>query len=336
MRRLTLLTVITVAASVPASFGAGDQKEASKEYLKAQPAIVIPGGGGAFDWMLVDDKRRCLLAAHKGKGTLEVLDLTSGKLKGSPKVGECQGVAISEKDKLYFAGDAQESKVVILNADTLKIEGEIKVPGEIDAMAYDEKNAKLYVDHDDGDDVWVVDGHSKKIVSTIKVSGMPEYIDVDAKNNKIYQNLKTSNSVAVIDPSSMTIESTWSTEPAQRPHGLAIDEKQQRLYSAGGNGILVSIDLKTGKVISSVKIAPGADQISYDPEKQRLYCACGKKKEGSTISIVDCAAEKLALLQNLTVSPGAHTLAVDPKTHSVWISYMNGTNSYLQCFESVN
>jgi len=64
--------------------------------------------------------------------------------------------------------------------------------------------------------------------------------------------------------------------PATKPHGSALDAQGNRLFVVGANGKLVSIDLKFGKVTSSVDIAAKVDQIAYDAELKRVYCASGE------------------------------------------------------------
>jgi DNA-binding beta-propeller fold protein YncE len=303
--------------------GAGESVAAGHA-LKPGKVIKMPGGAGKFDWMMVDARTDCLLAGHKGVGTLDVLDLKNDKLKASLKVGECQGVAAS--DKYYFAGDAEEQKVVLIDAASLKTVGEIKVPGEIDAIAYDAKNDKLYADHDDGKDVWVIDVPSRKVMKTIDIGGVPEYLEVDGSGMLVFQNNKTGNTIDVINTKEHKIDARWSTAPAEKPHGLALDEKQKRIYTAGDNGFVVSIDLDTGKPVSSVSIPLGADQIAFDSELKRLYCACRQK---DVITVVDCSGPSLRVLQNLPVAAGTHTLTVDPRRHTVWYSYANNTGSFL-------
>ena len=130
----------------------------------------------------------------------------------------------------------------------------------------------------------------------------------------------------MIDPATHTVTATWSTAPATGPHGLAVDEKAHRLFSAGKNGKLAAIDTRTGKVIGSANIEPGVDQIGIDPALKRIYCACGS----GAISVVGEMPDGVALLGDVPVTPGTHTLAVDPKTHAVWISYANAHDSYVQ------
>jgi DNA-binding beta-propeller fold protein YncE len=295
--------------------------------LTPQKPVKVSGGPGAYDWMVVDAPMRHLLAAHKGVKTLAVLDLDSEAMLPAVQTGETQGIAVAEKEGKIFVGDALEQKIVILDRKSLQKTGEIKVTGPVDAMTYEPNTGMIYAGHDDGTELWVIDAKSERIVTAIKIPGAPEWVEYDPASDRIYQNIKEGDTVQVIDPASNTIESVWSTAPATGPHGLAIDGKRQRLFTAGKNGKLVLIDMKTGKSIATADIGKGVDQIAFDPNAQRIYCACT-----GVISVVEETKDGLNSLGNVTAPKGAHTLAIDPKTHAVWVSYNDDKESYLQKF----
>ncbi len=46
----------------------------SATLMIAKKRIMVPSGGGAWDWMAVDNGKRRLLATHKGQGAVEILD----------------------------------------------------------------------------------------------------------------------------------------------------------------------------------------------------------------------------------------------------------------------
>ncbi len=292
--------------------------------LTAQKPIVIPGGAGGFDWMLVDSHSNRVFATHKGTKTVAVVDLKTDTPLPSIPVGTAQGVAFDLSDNKIFFGDDEEHKVVIVDYTTLKKTNEIAVTGPVDDVLYCPKNGMVYADHDDGEDIWVIDAKTEKIVSTITIPTAPEKIEYDKASDRIYQNIKSNNTVVVIDPATNKVEKTFDTAPATGPHGMVVDGKTQRLFSAGSNGKLVVIDLKTGKVISTVDIEKGVDQIAFDQGNQRIYCACR-----GAISVVQETGDGAKLLGNVTTPRGSHTIAVDTKTHAVWTCYSDSQDSYL-------
>src|SRR5579871_2840263 len=292
------------------------------EPLKAQKPITIPGGAGGFDWMRVDGNSDRVFATHKGTKSVAIVDLKTDTVLPSVEVGTAQGIAIDRRDNKIFLGDEEEHKVVILDYTTLKKTGEVAVTGPVDDVTYCRKNGMVYADCDDGTDVWVIDAKTEKIVTTVKIPEAPEKIEYDRTSDRLYQNIKSNNTIQVIDPSTNKVEKTIDTAPATGPHGLVIDSKKQRLYSAGSNGKLVVVDMKAGKVIANVDIEKGVDQIAYDPGNQRIYCACH-----GAISVVEATDDGAKLLGNVKAPNGAHTITVDPKTHAVWTCYADAHDS---------
>ena len=294
--------------------------------LAAEEPIVVPDSKGGFDYLQVDEPLRRLLANHTGNNTLDVFELDSGKLIKHVPTGKAQGVAVDTKADKYFVSVSREKLVVIINRQTLEKIGEVKLTGPADAITLDSKNGCLYVGHDDANEVWVVNGQSQSIVATISIPEGPEYVLYDPASDRIFQNIKSNDSLLVIDPGSNTIKERWPTAPAKRPHGLAFDGSTHRLFCAGANGKLAVIDSNSGKVLTSVDIANGVDQIAFDAMKKRVYCASST----GVISVIEETAEGAASLGNVKTAPGAKTITVDPKTHAVWIAYADKEHSYVR------
>jgi DNA-binding beta-propeller fold protein YncE len=295
--------------------------------LKASTPLKLSGKVGGFDFMEVDAVNQRLLAAHKGAGTLVLMDLKTGNFLPEVAVGQVQGVAVDNLTGTYVLGDADEHKIVFVDVKSLKKTGELDVGGPVDAIVFDPKNGMAYADEDDGTRIWVVNVKQQKLVATITIPGVPEVIAYDPNTDKIYQNIKTKDSLVVINPATNKIEAEWSTLPAAAPHGLVINSEMGRAYVAGYNGKLVGIDLKSGKVITRAKIAPGTDQIAWDAIDKRIYCA-----SKGFISAVKETDSGLEALEDVPDHAGAHTLSVDSKRHQVWISYTDKSDSYLQKF----
>ncbi|MEY2603652.1 MAG: hypothetical protein QOH31_1433 [Verrucomicrobiota bacterium] len=300
--------------------------------LLAEPApltlgqpIVVPGTKGRFDYLQIDEGLNRLLAAHTANGTLDIISLPDGKLIKSVSTGKTQGAVVDTDHNQYYASVSAEKKLAIIDRQTLEITGTVSLPGPADALAYNSKNGLVYVCHDDGEDVWVVDPSTRKIVTAVKIPTQPEFVVYDPVTDKVFQNIKSQPVTLVIDPGPNLVAATWSTIPAQGPHGLAVNPKTHRLFSAGKNGKLVVLDSVSGKSLGSVDIAEGVDQIAFDPGNQRIYCAAGQGK----LTVLQETEEAVKSLGDVATPAGTHTLAVDPNTHSVWIAFAKGEESYV-------
>ncbi len=319
---LALVIVAAPLANVTETFSFA----ADAPPLIAEQPIVVPDSKGGFDYLQVDEVQRRLLANHTGNNTLDVFDIDTGKLLKHVPTGKAQGVAVDSKAGKYFVSVSREKLVVVINSQTLEKTGEIKLTGPADALVLDPKNDCLYVGHDDATDLWVINTKTEKIVATITIPEGPEFVLYDPTSDKIFQNIKSNDSLLVIDPVSNTVKQIWPTAPAKHPHGLALNTKTHRLFCAGQNGKLAVMDSASGKVITTVDIAPGIDQIAFDQEKQRVYCASST----GVISVVEETADGAKFLGNVKTAPGAKTITVDPKTHAVWIAYADKQHSYVR------
>lgn len=294
--------------------------------LTAGVPIQVADSKGGFDFLEVDPVHRRLLADHTGNGTLDIFDLDSGKLLKQVPTGAAQGVAIDLANDKYYVSVSKEKLMVIVDGKSMEKTGEVKLSGPGDALVFNSKNRMVYVGHDDGSELWVIDPAAQKVVGSISISEAPEYAIYDEATDRLFQNIKSNDSLLVIDPVTNAVKERWPTAPAKSPHGLAFDGKSHRLFCAGGNGILAAIDSTTGKLVGSVNIAPGVDQIAFDPETKRIYCA----SRTGVLSIVEEKSDGgIAALADVKTAVGAKTLAIDPKTHSVWVAYADEEQSYI-------
>ena len=293
--------------------------------LVAGQPIALAGTKGGFDFLEIDATKHRLLADHTGNGSLDVIDLADGKLIKSIPTGSAQGVAVDEAGGKYYVSVSKQKKFVIVDRETLAVTGEVALGGPADALAFDPKNGCAYVGHDDEKELWVVDVKAAKVVASVPIAEGPEYVIYDAASDRIFQNIKSNDTVSVISPGTNTVTESWTTKPAAKPHGLAMEAKTNRLFIAGTNGELVVLDAKSGKVTGSAKIAPGVDQIAFDPGLRRVYCA----SSSGVISVVQITDSGATSLGDVKTAKGAKTLTVDTATHAVWTAYAEGTSAYV-------
>jgi hypothetical protein len=297
--------------------------------LVPQPPMELSGTQGKFDFIKVDSARNRLLACHTQNGSLDVIDLTSGKLVKSVATGNAQGVAIDDKSGRYFVSCSKPPKMVVVDSAKLGVAGEVALPEAADLVAYSPVMDRAYVCNDEKPEMWVIDPNTKQILSTLTFPGAGmEDLGFNDEGTVLFQCLKESSQLAKIDLKEGKIVTQWPTAPVEKPHGLAMVPGTDSVLVVGGNGKLVLMSLSTGQVIASTDVSPRIDEIAYDPELRRVYCASGL----GTISVVSLEQNKLTTLAPLPSSQGAHSIAVDPKTHAVWIVFAKDGKAYVQSF----
>jgi DNA-binding beta-propeller fold protein YncE len=301
---------------------------AADSLIPGNPVELI-GTQGKFDFIKIDSANNRLLACHTGNGSLDVIDVTTSKLIKTIPTGNAQGVAIDSENHRYFVSVSKPPKMVIVDSTKLDVIAEVALPGPADLVAYHPETNRVFVCNDDKPEMWVIDPSEKKIVSTINFpGGGMEDLGFDSQDTFLFQCLKDSSEIAKLDLKTEKVVAQWSTSPADKPHGLAMVPGTDQVFIVGGTGKLGLFNLSTGQMVGTADVSPKVDEIAYDPTLQRVYCASGL----GTISVVGLDHERLTALAPLTSSLGAHSIAVDSKTHTVWIAFAKNDKPYVQAF----
>src|SRR6266853_729496 len=94
---------------------------------------------------------------------------------------------------------------------------------------------------------------------------------------------------------------------------LAIDTAGQRLFvTAEDNGTLRVIDLKTGKLVRTVKGFKNPHSILYLPGQYELYVTDGSK----AVQVLD--SNTFTVKKTIATTPGADSIGVDSKNHLMY------------------
>jgi hypothetical protein len=79
---------------------------------------------------------------------------------------------------------------------------------------------------------------------------------------------------------------------------------------------MLMMDSTNGKVIASVPVGERVDGAAFDPGTQLAFSSNG----AGTVTIArEESPEKPAVVQTLTTERGARTMALDPRTHRIYL-----------------
>jgi DNA-binding beta-propeller fold protein YncE len=298
--------------------------------LTAGEPIRLPNTTGRFDFIRVDTAGDRLLLGHEGNKSFDVFDLAAKKLLKAVPTGVSQDAAVDVKRGKYYVSGNEPGRMVIVDAKTLEVTGEVPMAANTDLIGFNPETGYVYECNDTAPEVWVIDPAAKKITTTITYDGSGvEDLAFDAGYKHLYQAVKGKNTMAVVDLADNKVLEAWPCAPDKGPHGIAIVPESNGLLVACA-GKLVLFDRSTGKVVARAAIAPRVDEIAYDPGLHRAYCASRQGK----ISVVAVGPDTLTALGDVPEGAGTGSIAVDPKTHIVWIAYAKGDGSFLQPFTS--
>jgi DNA-binding beta-propeller fold protein YncE len=272
------------------------------------------GGEGGWDYLTTDAEARRI---YISRGThVMVLDADSGKSVGdiadTPGV---HGIALAPELGRGFTSNGREGTVSIFDIKTLATSSKVKVGDNPDAILYDPATKRVFTFNGRSQDSTVVDAVTGKVLGTIKLDGKPEFAASDAKG-MIYVNIEDKSELTAIDPNKMEVKAKWPLAPCTEPSGLSIDRKNRRLYVGCDNKMMAVVDADSGKVLATPAIGEGVDATTFDAETGLAFASCGAD---GVLTVVKEESPGKFTTENVPTQKGARTLALDAKTHNVFV-----------------
>jgi YVTN family beta-propeller protein len=273
-------------------------------------------GDDRWDYLAADPATGRVFVSH-GMQT-QVMDEKTGKLIGTiPDTKGVHGIAFVGNLGKGYISNGKDTSVTVFDLKSLATLGKVKVTGgNPDAIIYDPFSRHIFTFNGKSDNATVIDPATDKVVATIDVGGKPEEGASDGKGN-IYLNIEDKSAIAVLDAKTNKVVKTWPIAPGESPSGLALDEATGRLFSVCENKIMVIADAATGKVVASVPIGEGVDGVAFDPASKRIFASNG---QGDLTVVQQKDKDHYTVLETLPTQKGARTIALDPKTHHIFLS----------------
>jgi len=312
MKRILFSLLLAACISYPGSFVFAQN---SGQYV-LDKKIPIPGNGG-YDYLFIDAMSRRIFVSHGN--TVNVIDLEAEKSIGSiENMTGVHGIAIAREFNKGFISDGKANTVVVFDLESLKTIKTIPITGkDPDAIIYDPFSKRVFTFNGDSQDASVIDASSLTQIGTVSLGGTPEFAVSDGEG-KIFNNLEDKNILNIIDPTTLKVTNTYPLDPCGGPTGLALDKKNQRLFTVcRKNKGMTVLDSQTGKIITTVPIGAGVDAVTYDPDTKFVFCSNG---DGTATIIRQESADKYSVVQTLETQWKAKTIALDPKTKKIYFS----------------
>ncbi|HYB76712.1 MAG TPA: YncE family protein [Candidatus Bathyarchaeia archaeon] len=272
------------------------------------------GGEGFWDYLSFDSGTRRLFISRGTK--VMVLDVDSDKVVGeisdTPGV---HGIALAPEFNRGFTSNGRSNNVTIFDLKTLATVGHAAAGQNPDAIIYDPGSKRVFAMNGRSGDVTAIDAATGDVAGTIPVGGKLEFAAADGKG-RVYVNVEDKSELAEIDAKKLTVLAHWPMAPCEEPSGLAMDTEHRRLFAGCGNKMMAVIDADSGKVVATPAIGEGVDANGFDPGTAFAFASCG---EGVLTVAHEDAPDKFTVVENVPTQRGARTMALDPKTHEVYL-----------------
>ena len=288
--------------------------------LKLVADVPLPGGTGRFDYQSFDPSSGRLYIAQMGAGRLVVFDTRTNKLVASlPEFPRVTGVLAVPSLGRVYASVAGRHELAVLDASTLRVRARLKDIRFPDGIAYAPEAGKVFVSDESGQRDIVVDARADSIRGVVPLGGEAGNTQYDSVGKRIWVAVQTRNQLVAIDPATERITGRYDLPGGDHPHGLYIDAPHRLAFVAcEGNARLLVVDLTTMQVTARHRVGKDPDVLAFDSGLGRLYVAA----ESGVVTVFQQGEGILDRIGDYR-APDAHSVAVDPVSHKVYLPLAN-------------
>jgi DNA-binding beta-propeller fold protein YncE len=274
-------------------------------------------GDGGTDYVAVEAATGRVFVSRANH--MMVVEGATGKVLGDiPNTPGVHGAGIVTQAGHGFTTNRGDETVTMFDLKTLAVIKQIKVGPGLDGIMYDEPDDKIILTNHSRPigTLTAIDPKSGDIVATVELEDTaPEGAAADGKGH-IFVNNEGKNTMQVIDVKTWKATASWPLTPCEGPTGIAYDKASNRIFS-GCNNTSVVVDPNTGKIVATIKNGTRVDALGWDPSKKLMYIPNGG--EGNVTVVHQDSPDKYTTVATVDTFAGAQTIAVDPKTHNVYL-----------------
>lgn len=325
MRRLprALLTGWAILCLLPMAANSQEQKQP----LRLVQTIPLPGVKGRLDHMDVDVKGKRLFVAGLENGSLEVVDLQTGKCTQSiPGFKKPQGIFYVAELKKVFVASGDDGMLRVFRSDRLDLLDSIQLEPGPNRLAYDPHDKRIYVGYggkDAGKDygqVGVIDASTDQRIGDIKVAAHPAEIVMTESGKTLFVAIPVLSEIQVIDARKREVVATWKPK-GERVGDMALDESTQRLFVGTRTPLLIVVDSASGAEIASLPTVEGMDGVYFDAVRKRVYVSGGRDFDVGSVWVYEQKdADHYQLLGKVPTRPGAGTSFWSPELNRYYVA----------------
>jgi len=214
--------------------------------------------------------------------------------------------------------DGEAESAFVFDLKTMKVTGEIKTnQPDTDSIIYEPVTKRIFTFNGSSHNSTVIDSVKETKIKDIDLIGGVEFPAVDGKG-MVYDNNEDKNDVVAIDAKTLEIKNRWPVAPEGQAVAMAINTKNRRLFSGGRKPqMMVMMDADKGNVIQSFPISAGVDAIQFEPSTGMIFVST---REGFIHIFHEDSPDKVSEVETVKTEYGAKTMAIDPKTHNLYLS----------------
>jgi len=310
----TLAVCLGIILSFPAA--------AQTDYKLVKTIDLLGDKGGHGDWTTFDAATQTVWLSQSPDHNVVVIDANSMTIKGViPGIEDGNGIAITSADA--FLSDNKGDVTVVVDKRTLKKVATLKPIGKgPNGTVYDPKAGVVFVTTD-SDDANVFSAKPPfKMVAHFRLQPDPAKDGPDVglyvrSKDRLYQSVD--NVVDVINPNNDKVLEVWKPGIQGSGKPIVYDHKTNHFILGTTDKKMLVLDGNTGSVVAEIAVQGAVDETVIDERARRAYVG----DKAGVIEVIDLDQNKI--VDRLPSEKNVHTLAVDTKTHAVFV-YRNESN----------
>jgi hypothetical protein len=283
--------------------------------------MALKGVSGRIDHMAIDAGRKRLFVAELGNGTLDVIDLESGRvINRISGLKEPQGVGYAPNSDILAIANGGDGSVHVFRGAGLSPAGMVALGDDADNVRFDPASGNFVVGYGSGG-LAVIDPVSSVVLSRIRLSAHPESFQIDGASRRAYVNVPDARQIAVVDLKSAQQAATWRLPGLTGNYPLALDEAGGTIASVFRSPPrLVVLDAHNGTPISNLASCGDADDVFFDNRRHRLYVSCG----AGSVEVWQQDATGYRRVGSISTEPGARTSLFVPSLDRLYVAARAG------------
>ncbi len=296
----------------------------AKPILTLVADVPLPVQASRFDYLDVDPSRKHVVIAHMGADEILVAGL-DGKLVGRvPDVRTVRGVRVAGDANLILATAAATDELVRIDATTLKELGRTRTGRGPDGLDWDPVHRIVAVSDQKDGAVSLISDLGNGPRRQVRVGEETGNVVFDGGRKWFWVAVvrkEPPDALVALDPETGAVRATVPLPGCKGAHGLRLHPDGRSAFVAcEDDDVVARVDLAPPHAMTTAPAGAGPDVLAIDPGLGRLYVAA----ERGDLHVFDVTRPGLVRLGHQDVGRNAHSLAVDPASHRVYVPLVAG------------
>jgi YVTN family beta-propeller protein len=284
--------------------------------------LPLPGGTSRWAYQVLDSRTGRLYLAHQGANEVVIVDTQQARVVATvPGIESVHGLALAPSLGRLYAAAHGGDEVAVIDLASARVVARVPTGAGPDGIAYVSSVGRVFVADETGAGESVVDVESNRPLARIDLGEGPSDSQVDPSTGRVLVSSSGGRELVALDPVSEVVAARYPMPGCDDADGVQVDvlAEDRAFVGCGGNARLQGVDLVTGRATPTLEVGAGPDLLAMDLALHRLYVG----SESGILTVVDTAGDEPAVLTRGFAGPDAHSVAVDPNTHLVYLPLAN-------------